>query len=96
MADTMNKTQVLETTINVLSEISVPVRYKEQIADRIEGAIRNIAIAIQMIKREEEMAKEQTENAEENKENSPAEADTMIGDLDIDGEEDKADLSPQD
>ena len=82
MADTMNKTQVLETTISVLSEISVPVRYKEQIADRIEGAIRNIAIAIQMIKREEEMAKEKEE-----KEEAPAEEDTMIGDLDIGGEE---------
>jgi len=86
MADTMNKTQVLETTINVLSEISVPVRYKEQIAERIEGAIRNIAIAIQMIKREEEMAKETAEQAD--KEELPAEEDTMIGDLDIVDDED--------
>ena len=50
----MDKKQVIQTTIGVLSEISVPVRLKAQIADPIDGAINNLAIVLQMIQMEEE------------------------------------------
>ena len=49
MENRMNKEQVIEATINVLSEISVPVRLKEQISDPISGAIMNLAIVLQML-----------------------------------------------
>lgn len=52
MENRMNKEQVIEATINVLSEISVPVRLKEQISDPISGAIMNLAIVLQMIQAE--------------------------------------------
>lgn len=55
MEGQMNKEQVIQVTIGVLSEISVPVRLKAQIADPIDGAINNLAIVLQMIQAEKEM-----------------------------------------
>lgn len=52
MENMMNKEQVIEATINVLNEISVPVRLKEQISDPISGAIMNLVIVLQMIQAE--------------------------------------------
>lgn len=52
MENRMNKEQVIEATINLLGEISVPVRLKEQISDPISGAIMNLAIVLQMIQAE--------------------------------------------
>ena len=49
MEGQMNKEQAIQATIGVLSEISVPVRLKAQIADPIDGAINNLAIVLQMI-----------------------------------------------
>ena len=54
MEGQMNKEQVIQATIGVLSEISVPVRLKAQIADPIDGAINNLAIVLQMIQVEKD------------------------------------------
>ena len=48
----MTKEQVLEITIGVLSEISVPIKYKAKIADPIEGAINNLVIVLQVMREE--------------------------------------------
>jgi len=48
----MTREQVLEITIGVLSEISVPIRYKKQIADPIDGAINNLVIVLQAMREE--------------------------------------------
>jgi hypothetical protein len=54
MADQISKEQILETTINVLSNISVPVRMRE-ITEKIDGAINNLLIVQQLLKMEAEM-----------------------------------------
>ena len=54
MADQISKEQILETTINVLSNISVPVRMRE-ITEKIDGAINNLFIVQQLLKMEAEM-----------------------------------------
>ena len=64
MDEKMNKEQVIEATIRVLSDISVPVRLKEQITVPIEGAINNLAIALQMIRMETEANKNPPEEPE--------------------------------
>lgn len=64
MGEKMDKKQVIQTTIGVLSEISVPVRLKEQIATQIEGAINNLVIVLQMIQMEEEAEAQRQEEAE--------------------------------
>ena len=51
----MNKKQVLETTINVLSNICVPVSKKDEIADPISGCIGNLCIVLQMMEEEEKI-----------------------------------------
>lgn len=61
----MNKEQVIQATIGVLSEISVPVRLKAQIADPIDGAINNLAIVLQMIQVEKEANAQRQEEAPE-------------------------------
>ena len=48
----MTKEQVIEATIQVLSNISVPVAKKKEIADPIEGCIQNLAIVLQMCEAE--------------------------------------------
>ena len=48
----MTKEQVIEATISVLSNISVPVAKKKEIADPIEGCIQNLAIVLQMCEAE--------------------------------------------
>ena len=53
----MNKEQVIEETIKVLANISVPVALKRQILEPIEGAINNLAVVLQMIKAEKDAAK---------------------------------------
>ena len=42
MENQMTKEQVIEATIQVLSNISVPVAKKREIADPIEGCIQNL------------------------------------------------------
>ena len=64
MEEKMNKERVIEATIRVLSDISVPVRLKEQITVPIEGAINNLAIALQMIRMETEANKNPPEEPE--------------------------------
>lgn len=89
MEGQMNKEQVIQATIGVLSEISVPVRLKAQIADPIDGAINNLAIVLQMIQVEKdanaqrqeeepetierEIGSEEEEMPEEEKQTSPIE-----------------------
>lgn len=76
MDEKMNKEQVIEATIRVLSDISVPVRLKDQITTPIEGAINNLAIALQMIRAENEMNRdlaEKQENEEPEQDPEPAE-----------------------
>lgn len=68
MENRMNKEQVIEATINVLSEISVPVRLKEQISDPISGAIMNLAIVLQMIQAENEANAQRTADPDAQKE----------------------------
>lgn len=57
MDQQMNKEQVIEATIEVLANTSVPVRLKG-IAQNIEGAINNLVIVLQMIRAENEMRKD--------------------------------------
>ena len=54
----MTKEQVIEATIQVLSNISVPVAKKREIADPIEGCIQNLAIVLQMIEAERKATEE--------------------------------------
>ena len=61
----MNKEQVIQATIGVLSEISVPVRLKAQVADPIDGAINNLAIVLQMIQVEKDANAKPQEEAPE-------------------------------
>lgn len=75
MDEQMNKKQVLEATIGVLSNICVPVAKQREISEPINGAIRNLAIVLQMIEAEEKAASEQAEKAEEPKENKEGEED---------------------
>lgn len=72
MEGQMNKEQVIQATIGVLSEISVPVRLKAQIADPIDGAINNLAIVLQMIQVEKLAADETARKAQEGQEEAPA------------------------
>lgn len=72
MEGQMNKEQVIQATIGVLSEISVPVRLKAQIADPIDGAINNLAIVLQMIQVEKLAAEETARKAQEGQEEAPA------------------------
>ncbi len=64
MEERMNKEQVIQATIGVLSEISVPVRLKKQIADPIDGAINNLAIVLQMFQAEKEANEKHQEEPE--------------------------------
>lgn len=54
MGERMNKEQVIEATIGVLGEISVPIRLKKEITEPIEGAINNLVIVLSMIRAEAE------------------------------------------
>lgn len=58
MENQMTKEQVIEATIQVLSNISVPVAKKREIADPIEGCIQNLAIVLQMIEAERKATEE--------------------------------------
>ncbi len=72
MENQMTKEQVIETTISVLSNISVPVAKKREIADPIEGCIHNLAIVLQMIEAER-AANEEAAAAREQEGNENAE-----------------------
>ena len=54
MEQTMTKEQVIEATINVLGDISVPVKLEDQISRHINGAIYNLNLVLQMIALENE------------------------------------------
>ena len=58
MENQMTKEQVIEATIQVLSNISVPVAKKREIAEPIEGCIQNLAIVLQMIDAEKKATEE--------------------------------------
>lgn len=64
MGEKMNKEQVIQATIGVLSDISVPVRLKDQVTAPIEGAINNLAIVLQMIQMENEASARHQEEPE--------------------------------
>ena len=72
MEGQMTKEQVIEETIRVLSNISVPVAKKHEIADPIEGSIQNLAIVLQMIEAEKRAAEETARKAQEGQEEAPA------------------------
>ncbi len=72
MEGQMNKEQVIETTMNVLGSISVPVSLKDQIAVPIEGAINNMAIVLQMIRMENEANAQREERLEEDENGAEA------------------------
>lgn len=61
----MNKEDVLNATIGVLSDISVPVGLYDQITAPIKGAIHNLIIVLQLIEAEKEEAKRNQDNASE-------------------------------
>ena len=75
MEGQMTKEPVIEETIRVLSNISVPVAKKHEIADPIEGSIQNLAIVLQMIEAEKRAAEETARKAQEGQE----EADQAAG-----------------
>ena len=54
METQMTKEQVIQATIEVLANTSVPVRLKD-ITEKIDGAINNLVIVLQMIQAEKEM-----------------------------------------
>lgn len=68
MENRMNKEQVLQVTIDLLGDIDVPVKLKEQIADPIDGARRNLAIVMQMIQAENEANAQRTSDPDAQKE----------------------------
>ena len=59
MGGMMTKEEVIQVTIGVLSEISVPVRYKEEITDKVAGCVRNLSLVLEMIAREKDAAKDE-------------------------------------
>lgn len=63
MSDVLNKEQVIAITIDVLENIDVPVKLKEQISDHISGAVKNLRLVLEMIAKEKEA--EQAETGEE-------------------------------
>lgn len=68
MEQTMTKEQVIETTINVLGNISAPVRLKDQVINPIEGAIYNLRLVLQMIELENEKQRELDNSNEKSEE----------------------------
>lgn len=68
----MTKVEVIQETIGVLGNISVPVKLKEQILVPIEGAINNLAIVLQMIRMEDEANKNPPEEPEPEPGDEPA------------------------
>lgn len=81
MDERMNKEQVIEATIGVLSDISVPVRLKDQITTPLEGAISNLAIALQMIRMEADANKNPPEKPEAAPEKKSREASADLNNL---------------
>lgn len=78
MENRMDKEQVIEATIQVLSEISVPVRMKAQIADPIDGAINNLVIVLQMIRMEKEAKAQREERMEDEIQEDPEPVDGPV------------------
>ena len=78
----LTKEQVLEITIGVLSEISVPIKYKSQIADPIDGAIDNLVIVLQTMREEK-----QNQRVAEAIEKAPEGANVIRMPLDGEGQE---------
>ena len=58
MSNVMNKEQVIAITIDVLENIDVPTKLKEQITDHIYGAVQNLRLVLEMIAKEKEAAQE--------------------------------------
>lgn len=63
MSNVMNKEQVIAITIDVLENIDVPVKLKEQISDHISGAVRNLRLVLEMIAKEKEAEQAETGEA---------------------------------
>ena len=57
----VNKVDIIDATIGVLSNICVPVRMRE-ITERIDGAINNLLIVKQMIEAEEKLNRKPEED----------------------------------
>ena len=64
MDNTMTKEQVVEATIALLGRIKVPVAMKEEITDPLVGAINNLLIVLQMIKKEKELSEKNGDDAD--------------------------------
>ena len=58
MGKQMFKEDVISQTITVLGSIKVPVAMKEEVADPIADAMRNLIIVLQMIEKEKEVGKD--------------------------------------
>ena len=65
------KEKIIDITIDLLENISVPMKLKREISDPLDGAIKNLVIVLQMMN-EEAMQKAQEEAAEKPEEEEPA------------------------
>ena len=65
MGNQMNKEQVISATISLLGSIKIPVALKEEVADPIAGAMKNLIIVLQMIEKEKEGKKDGAEAGSE-------------------------------
>ena len=55
MGRQMNKEEVISQTISLLGSIKVPIAMKEEMADPVAGAMKNLIIVLQMIEKEKEV-----------------------------------------
>lgn len=62
--ETYTKDQVIEITMKALGNISVPVAFTDSIATPIRGAIKNLAVVLQMIEAEKNHNKEEAPSDE--------------------------------
>lgn len=60
----MTKEQVIRVSIGVLSEISVPVKYKDTITAHIDGVINNLVLVLNMMDQEKQKAQADGEGQE--------------------------------
>lgn len=69
MEETMTVRQVLESTINTLGQIRVPISLSEEIAEPIKGCIMNIRLCLEAMmnadKELQEKEKEENEHIED-------------------------------
>lgn len=57
--ETMTAIEAVQITRNLLGDISVPAKYKEQITDVLDAAMKNLDVIVKMIEKEQNALKEE-------------------------------------